>query len=102
MQLHKLTHIRYRKILSENKEEITTRWIVPMAVPSSNIKAIDLTEYSASERDQAAKTIAEYAQYVQLQQQKIFSFEDWLEHTTNQKATNVKWRTFKSEQTQEL
>jgi len=92
-----LTHITYRK----DDGTTTDRFIIPTKMPNANIKAFDVTSLSEEDRSRMSKLYSEYREYVDTALASLFKFEDWVEHTQNEKV-EVTWRTFKDEQTAEV
>ena len=81
---------------------MTTRVIIPVFVPSTkhrNVKAIDVTDLSQEEQKELERLIQSYDEYLKEQQKRLFSFEDFVSHTTG-KDVSPRWRTFKPEQLQ--
>lgn len=94
----KEVNIRYMKT-----GELTERTIIPTTVPISNIKALDVTHLTEEQRATLARQHMEYRDYVRSLLSTVFKFEDWLEHTNQlDKNIEIKWRTFKPEQTEIL
>lgn len=73
----------------------STRIIVPVNVPDNNIQALDVSDLTAEEQKQTELLVNEYNQYLSDKLSTVFSFEDWMEHTS-QPAVPIKWRRFKS------
>ena len=95
---YEITHIKY-------KDEDTERVIIPTFVPSPSIKAIDVTELSESEQVELQGLLREYADYYEARHRQIFSFEDWVSHTTGLSEgtiPEVKWRTFLLDRTKQI
>lgn len=69
-----------------------SRAIVPVNVPIM-VNAVDVTELN--EEDTSAMILAthEYEEY--LRSQVVFSFADWLEHTSNPSLKRVKMREYR-------
>jgi len=87
------------KILQEGtvqgiKYHSTKRHIIPVSVPSTNIKAIDVSSLSSVKQEQIAELVKEYLEYLELFNQTAFNFEEWVEQTTGKKIS-PSWRTFK-------
>jgi len=88
----KATKVEYTKASGEVSERV----IIPTFVPSKNVKALDVTTLSESDQKELEALLAQYAEYYELMQSRIYSFGDWLEQTSP--ATDkslLKWRTFK-------
>ena len=90
MKLHEPASIRYTNKLAT---ESTERTIIPTSIPTTTVKAIDVSGLSKDEVSEVVNTLVEYKQYYQSQKQRIFSFEDWVDHT-GKNIKPVKWRTF--------
>lgn len=76
--------------------EITDRVIIPVTQAQPNVKAIDVTDMDSSERTEMVELFNEYQEYVDACIKQIFSFEDFISHTTGEEK-EVKWRTFRSD-----
>lgn len=76
--------------------EDTVRTILPTYVPEKNIKAIDVTSMDDEQRECLRQLFVEYTDYVDQHINKMFNFEDWVEHVANERLS-LKWRTFKPE-----
>jgi len=76
--------------------EITDRVIIPVTQAQPNVKAIDVTDMDSSERAEMVELFNEYQEYVDACIKQIFSFEDFISHTTGEEK-EVKWRTFRSD-----
>ena len=85
-----ITSIIYEK----DNGETSTRVILPVSVPSTNIRAIDVSDVPETERENLADLLQKYRTYKDNIIKNMFTFEDWVEHTTNTPIT-PKWRTFK-------
>lgn len=90
-------NVNYTK--SDNSS--TNRYILPTSVPT-NVKAIDVTDLSEEERNQAQNAAQEYAAYVLEQTKELLSFEEFLEEKRDENCDldvllQPKWRTFKPE-----
>ena len=81
-------------VYTKGSGEQTDRVVIPTQVPNDCIKAIDVTDLSADERQEMQKIVSLYIDYVDLQFKKIFSLEDFAEQVTNNRI-EPKWRTFK-------
>jgi len=108
---HKIVNIRYVKErhceyddgdpATVWKDE-TNRTVIPTFVPNlNNFKAVDVSELSEEERTEMLGLLEEYQQYYTERAQAIFNFGDWVEHSRGKKM-EVKWRTFKLDQTELL
>ena len=106
----KLVNIRYARTCREYDDgdlatvrtDATNRTVIPTFVPNlSNFKAVDVSELSEEERTEMLALLEEYHAYYNERAQAIFNFGDWVEHTHSKKM-NVKWRTFKLDQTELL
>lgn len=95
---HEIAHIKYK---DEDKERV----IIPTFVPSPSIKAIDVTDLSEEERTDLQGLLREYAEYFESRSRQLFSFEDWISHTTGLSESaipEVKWRTFLLDRTKKI
>lgn len=96
---HKATDVKYTKDIGGSGElprfEHTDRTIIPTYIPAPNIKAIDVTDMSEEQIALLESRLAEYAEYYETAVKTIFSFNTWLEHTHQELADDLKWRTFK-------
>jgi len=81
-------------------EKNSARFIIPTTKPTSNVKAIEVTNLSNVEREKMVLLVKEYNQYVSDQQRTIFSFDNWIDHTGHD--VDVEWRTFRSESLTEI
>lgn len=79
----------------------TKRNIVPVAVPSTNIKAIDVSSLSLTKQEKMAGLVKEYLEYLELVNKTAFNFEEWVEQTKGEKIS-PSWRTFKLSETKIL
>ena len=103
MKHNTIAHIEYTRStdIGGVKGDTTERFIIPTYIPPQNIKALDVTQLNEDQRDELLTQWEEYQEYYSNQLQTLFSFNDWLEHTSNA-TTNVKWRAFKPENIEEL
>jgi len=85
-----VTPVVYEKSTSETSDRV----IIPTYVPTDAVKAIDVTELEPAERQEIAALYKEYAEYKESFVNRMFNFEDWLEHTQGV-SYDLKWRTFK-------
>jgi hypothetical protein len=83
-------HIAYG---SDNNDCNVDRYIVPVVVPNQHTKAIDISHLTADEQVHVASLVQEYASYVELNNRRLFKFEDWVLHTKGETIT-PKWRLF--------
>lgn len=91
-----LTRAQLATIIYEKTSgETTTRSIIPTALPTDLIRAIDVTELSPDDRNDLAALYVEYQEYVDTFMSSMFNFDTWIEHTYNKPIT-PKWRSFKS------
>lgn len=83
--------------------EVTDRVIIPTRVPKpeTNVKALDVTSLNIKEREQLEEAWGEYREYIANQMRTLFTFEDFIEHTSKP-ISSLKWRTFKSNNIQEI
>lgn len=99
MKANEIAHIEYRRstdLGGGEVGEVTERWIIPTFIPTTNIKALDVSELSEEEQQKFAALWSQYQQYYREAAKTLFDFETWVEHTTDEKV-DVKWRTFKSD-----
>lgn len=101
MKTGQILQVRYEKATdlgSGNVGEVTERVIVPTTIPGENIKALDVTDLSANNRQQIKNLYEEYQEYYKQQISTIFNFEDWMTHTGHDRdVENIKWRTFRKQ-----
>lgn len=106
MKANELTHIQYEKATNYGggrKGELTERFVIPTFVPQPNIKALDVTSLTEEERTELQELYAEYTEYYKQAVSTLFTFEDWISHSRgDEPAPEVKWRTFKLENVEEL
>lgn len=94
MKPYEIVKIQYTKM---DSDETTERTIIPTFVPSDAMKAIDVSGLAEDERSELLGLLQEYSDYYQLAAKRIYSFEDWISHTTGlseDARPTVKWRTF--------
>jgi len=87
----KIYNVRYH---SMSKDETTFRTIIPTALPTENVKGIDVTDLSPEEQQEMCQLTNEYSEYWRNKYATIFDFATWVEHTKN-KQIQPKYRTFK-------
>lgn len=80
--------------LSESKNEVTQRQIIPTSVPKTVMKAIDVSELSVGEQLEMKALYKEYAAYYANYMDNAFNFETWCEHSKG-KTISPKWRAFR-------
>lgn len=101
---NQIQKIRYTKLTGESgtqgRFEVTERVIIPTFVPKTNIKALDVTDLSANEREVLVRALKEYSDYLKARACTTFTFEDWFSQTLDAERPNIKWRTFKIEDTE--
>ena len=85
-----ITDILY---LSESKNELTQRTIIPTFVPRQTIKSIDVSDLTPDQRLELQALYREYAKYYDDFIINAFNFETWVEHTKGQ-TISPKWRAF--------
>ncbi len=90
------------KYTSVDGSQVTIRTVVPTYIPtpSTNIRAIDVSDMSSEQLADLTKTLSDYNAYVKQYRSMMLSFEDWCENSTNIRP-EYKWRTFKSENIEE-
>ncbi len=101
--------VRYRKELcppidgNDAIYEDTNRAIIPTRVPKpqTNVKALDVTSLSDSERKAMILAWEQYGEYIGNAMRTLFTFEDFIAHQ-GILVSDIKWRTFKSNQLEEL
>lgn len=98
-ELFKVSQIRYTKVDQIEDLQYPTqdfRKIIPTFIPDQNMKAVDVTSLSEVEREIVAGLLQEYANYVKDTTKRIFSFDIWLDHTSNTDKIEgkIEWRTF--------
>ena len=85
--------------------ETSTRTVIPTVNVPSNIKAVDISNLSASEQEKFITLFEEYGKYVNQHMATMFKFQTWVEHTTGEHLEGdmlggtIPWRTFKHDQT---
>ena len=98
-------NVRYSKLNDKSgsldRLEVTERTIIPTFIPKPNVKAIDVTDLPLEKQWEMAEALIEYDEYVKERSKTIFKFEDWMEQTKNVHV-EPKWRTFKTENLEEL
>lgn len=87
----KPTQIKYVK--DDGTETIRT--IVSFTEVPENVKALDVSNMSESDRANILELVGEYQNYIQNHISTAFSFENWVQHTTGKSLNELKWRTFK-------
>jgi hypothetical protein len=80
--------------LSETKDELSQRTIIPTFVPRQTMKSIDVSELTAEQKAEMQALYKEYARYYEEFLINAFNFETWVEHTKG-KTISPKWRAFK-------
>lgn len=88
-------------VVQHIKYHVTKRDIVPVAVPSTNVKAIDVSALSPTQQKYMAKLVGEYNEYLETFTNRAFNFEEWVQHTKGKKVSPM-WRTFKISELQTL
>lgn len=78
---------------TNSKNETSAREIIPTTIPSDNIKAIDVSDLSESEKAHIKELLAEYNEYVEHHRASMFNFETWVNHSKGEEIA-PKWRTF--------
>jgi hypothetical protein len=61
------------------------------------MKAIDVSGMTEEEQSELLGLLQEYSEYYKLAAKRIYSFDDWISHTTGLSESArpaVKWRTF--------
>lgn len=100
--------VRYHKKIAPlmKYDEVTDRVIIPTHIPKprdANVRVLDVTSLSQKERDMLSKYWEEYQEYVFNVMETIFAFEDFVDHTNpGEPVPEIKWRTFKPNQLEEL
>ena len=103
-----LAHVRYTKTThfgGTSKGEVTERVILPTYIPSDSVKALDVSAYTEADALLLQSLAKEYAEYVELQMNRVFNFEDWIDHSYGAKISSptyaaikrngLQYRTFK-------
>lgn len=101
-KLHQLVRVKYNK--TTQTPNTTERTIIATYIPTpkvANVKALDVTDMSEGDQQTVESTLQEYATYLETQQNTIFSFENFAAHVGTT-LPNLKWRTFKPDQLEEL
>jgi hypothetical protein len=78
-------------------EDMVEREIIPTRFPTRDslvVKAIDVTGMPEAERNQVLSLVKEYSDYLEAKNKTVFSFEDFVQHTCNDKAPRVAWKSF--------
>lgn len=88
------TNIEYVK----DSGDRSLRTIISTTEFPRNLRAADITELNEDEKSEMVSLFKEYDEYVHQHMSKMFSFNDWAEHTTGH-PVEVKWRTFKQANT---
>jgi hypothetical protein len=73
----------------------TERNIIVIDPPKDQIKALDVTDWEHESCRALEDLVKQYRKYKEVQIKKIFTFEDWLDHTGNESPETLEWRTFK-------
>ena len=95
-----LVEVSYTKLT-----ETTERVILPTYVPQPkhrNVKALDVTALSEEERETVLTAWNDYQEYLANQRKTLFAFEQFVEMTEGKALPELKWRTFKPEQLEEI
>jgi hypothetical protein len=87
---NQLNEITYH---SASKGETTQRVIIPLHVPTTNIKALDVSDLSSKDQQVMLAHVAGYKEYLDAIKAQTFNFETWVEHTTGTPIA-TKWRSF--------
>jgi len=98
--------IRYTKVNdnsgSMDRFEVTERTIIPTFIPKTNVKALDVTDLATEQQDEMAEALKAYNKYVVDRSKVIAKFEVWYEQTNGKSPPEIKWRTFKTDNTEVL
>lgn len=95
-----INHFEY---LKEGEEIPSKRTILTTYVPdikSYLVRGIDVSDLSSEEQKTIERLWQEYKEYLTNVRKTNFSFEDYIQHTTNQEM-KLKWRSFHPEGIQE-
>lgn len=92
-QLNKNQMVNIQYINNSNGEK-TKRQIISTTNIPTNIKAIDVTNLSQTDKTDLLQLYNDYADYKRQELNKLFNFSDWILHTKGVRL-DVKWRTFK-------
>lgn len=90
LQESKITPVTYDSTTKGKSDRV----IIPTFVPNDVVRAIDVTDLDAAERQAMANLYEAYKQYREAAAATLFNFETWVEHQTG-KQIDVKWRAFK-------
>lgn len=85
-----LTTIIYEK----DSGDTSSRVVIPVSVPKTNVRAIDVSELEPADREKLRDLYTEYRQYTEAFVAGMFNFETWVEHTKGETIA-PKWRQFK-------
>jgi hypothetical protein len=88
--------IKYEK----DSGEVSTRTIIPTITVPHNIRAVDISQFNEDEQNRLIDLFKQYQEYVDSVYETMFSFSDWVEHSTGVVfETELPWRTFKHSNT---
>lgn len=73
------------------KGESSSKRVIPVRMPLPNITTIDVSDLEVKEQQEMETLVGDYLEYYQERTAAIFSFEDWVEHSTGQ-PVSPKWR----------
>lgn len=96
MQIHAFTPVNIEYVKDSGDRSLRT--IISTTNSYQNLKAADITELNEDKKTEMVSLFKEYDEYVHQHMSKMFSFNDWAEHTTGH-PVDVKWRTFKQANT---
>ena len=82
-------HVEY----TDTHGNTSTRWVIPVRVPESIVTCIDVDELDEDQVAELEQLVSEYTEYRTNLAKQMFTFEDFVSHTTNQTPL-LKWRSF--------
>lgn len=87
----KLQTVRYTK---SKTDEVTTRNVIPLRVPSDNVTTIDVSNLSEEGQTQMEQMVENYNEYFDNHFKTLYNFEDFVEQSVGIRP-DVKWRALK-------
>ena len=92
LEKHTVQRVSYKN----SKDELSDREIIPHNVPSTNIKALDVSALDDNKREIMVNMLKDYALYTENHMKTAFSFDNWLDQAQPDIIKDdIKWRTFK-------
>ncbi len=73
--------------------ETTERTILPVEIPTKNVKAVDISDFHVEDQGEIQNLYRQYQEYRETFTKRMFSFQDWVEHSTGV-VMDLKYRTF--------